>query len=355
MTHYEILSHRLLNQQIISTKFTKPEEIVRWMVAMQSQEYAMAKWAIGLRLPGFNDADIEQVFNEGKILRTHLMRPTWHFVAPEDIRWLLALTAPRVSAINNYQYKKEGLDASVFKKCNEVIVKSLEGGKFLIRNDIKAELSKNGIEADGVRLTGIMMQAELEGLICSGPRSGKQFTYALLEERVPAVPPMTREEALHQFLNRYFVTRGPATIHDFCYWSGLSLTEARAGLPELSKDFERRQIDGLEYIFLPQDISVVPKTLPTFLMPDYDEYGMSYKNKEAITDSEISKKQISEISSSYHMIISEGKLAGTWQKVKKGKSLEVETSPYTPLIKRKEASLKKAVLKFKAFSQNTTD
>jgi hypothetical protein len=102
MTDFEIVKSRLINQQIAETKFISAQEIVAWMVAMQAQEYAMAKWAIGLRLPGLKDADVEKAFNDGAILRTHLMRPTWHFVTPSDIRWMLALTAPRVNAANAY-------------------------------------------------------------------------------------------------------------------------------------------------------------------------------------------------------------------------------------------------------------
>lgn len=353
MTHQEILSHRLLNQQILEPKFARPEEIVHWLVAMQSQEYAMARWAIGLRVPGCSDADIEQLFNQGKILRTHLMRPTWHFVSPADIRWLLALTAPRVHAINAYYYKKEGLDPAVFSRCNDVMIRCLEGGKFLTRNAISAELENAGIKAGGLRLTCIMMNAELEGIICSGPRVGRQFTYALLEERAPKTDEMSREEALQQFMNRFFASRGPASLQDFCYWSGLSLTEARPGAAGLSKDFERRQIDKLEYIFLPQDFSVVPKILPTFLMPDYDEYGMSYKNREAMVFENSEKRKIN-METTNHMLIIEGKLGGTWQKFTKGKSLEIETYPTLTLLKRQKSSLAEAVEKYRTFIKGAT-
>src|SRR3954466_11420365 len=119
MTNEEIFCYRLINQKIATTRFKKPVEIGRWLGAMQAQEYAMAKWAIGLRLPGLKDEDIEKAFNEGAILRTHLLRPTWHFVIPEDIRWILALTAPRIRAASASYYAKFGLDTKTFKRSND--------------------------------------------------------------------------------------------------------------------------------------------------------------------------------------------------------------------------------------------
>jgi hypothetical protein len=215
MTISEIVKSRLINQQIAETKFRNPKEIVAWMAAMQAQEYAMAKWAIGLRLPGLKNADIENAFNEGSILRTHLMRPTWHFVTPEDIRWMLMLTAPRVNAANAYSYRKFELDIEILKRCNDTIIKALQGGKQLTRATLKAALEQERIFADGLRLSYIMMHAELDGIICSGVRQGKQFTYALLDERVPPAKVLERDEALAELTLRYFTSRGPATVKDF--------------------------------------------------------------------------------------------------------------------------------------------
>lgn len=127
----EIINYRLINQQIAETKFKKPHEITGWLAAMQAQDFAMAKWAIGLRLAELNDDDVENAFNNGTILRTHLLRPTWHFVTPADIRWMLALTAPRVNAVNAYYYRKLELDIKVFKRSNDKLAKTLQGGKHL--------------------------------------------------------------------------------------------------------------------------------------------------------------------------------------------------------------------------------
>src|SRR5215213_1231205 len=251
MTRPDIITQRLLNQQIATTRFKKPEEIVKWMVAMQSQEYAFAKWAIGLRLPGSTDASIEKAFNNGAILRTHLLRPTWHFVTPGDIRWLLVLTAPRVKAANTYMAGKLGLTNKIFNRSNDIIAKLLQGEKQLNRTAIKTALELAKIKTGENRMSHLLFGAELDGIICSGPREGKQFTYALLDERVQPSKPLTRDEALATLAKRYFMSRGPATLHDFVWWSGLTVKDARAGIATLPSGFEKETIDGKEYIFMP--------------------------------------------------------------------------------------------------------
>lgn len=196
MTFLNIAGMRLVNQQIAQSNFKAPHEIVTWMVAMQAQEYAMAKWAIGLRVPGLNDAAVEKAMNDGTILRTHLMRPTWHFVAPHDIRWMLELTGPHVTAISAFMHRQTGLDAAAFKKCNCIIIKALRDKKHLTRTEIKSSLEKYKINAEGQRLAYIMMNAGQQGIICSGVRKGKQFTYALLDERVPVTKKLLRREVI---------------------------------------------------------------------------------------------------------------------------------------------------------------
>jgi hypothetical protein len=285
----DIIHQRLINQQIAGTTLKKPQEIVAWLGAMQAQEYAMARWGIGLRLPGSNDAEVEKACNEGAILRTHLLRPTWHFVTPEDIRWMLVLTAPRIYALSSFMFRKLELDDRTFKRSSAVLEKTLRDGKHLTRLELNTALARAKIKADGPRLGYIMMRAELEGIICSGPRKGKQFTYALLEERVPTFKPIDKEESLVRLAHRYFTSRGPATLQDFATWSGLTVKDAKAGMNALDRNFIHEVLDGKEYIFLPSQKNVKnPQT--TFLMGDYDEYGMGYKDRTTIFNpTELSK------------------------------------------------------------------
>lgn len=329
----ELPLQRLYNQQIARPAFTRPEDIVQWLTAMQSQEFAKAKWAIALRGQNLTEKAIDTAFNEGKILRTHLMRPTWHFVHPADIRWMLQLTAPRVHQANAYYYRQQGLDKKIMDRCNKVIIKTL-AGQHLTRTALKAALEKAKINAEGLRLGYIMMYAELEGVICSGPRIGKQFTYALLEERAPAVKPLTRQEALAKFTDRYFSSRGPATLKDLAYWSGLTMKEVQEGAGTLSAAFIKEN----DLIFKPAAIPA-GKLQTTFLMPDYDEYGMSYKDRRALLPA-------TGVPAYDRYIISDGKICGEWRKVD---GQELETELYFPLPKTKMAEVEKAIHRYLSF------
>ena len=171
--------------------------MVAGLGAVQAQDYPAALWALGLRADGATEAVVEQALTAGTILRTHVMRPTWHFVSPADIRWLLALTAPRVKALLAYYDRKLEVDAALLAHSRTVLTQALQGGRHLTRTELGTRLEQAGIAGgDLPRLGHLMMHAELDGLLCSGARRGKQFTYALLEERVPPAPPFTREEAL---------------------------------------------------------------------------------------------------------------------------------------------------------------
>jgi hypothetical protein len=346
----EVRKMRLCNQQIAATQCKSVSDVVNWLVAMQAQEFRHAKWAIGLRLNGATEQDVENAFNEGAILRTHLMRPTWHFVSPEDIRWLLAITSPRVHLGNAPYYKKTELSKKLFTRCHNIITSSLEGRNFLKRNELQEILKQKKINAEGVRLAYIMMHAELEGLICSGPRIGKQFTYALLDERVPNKKSYQRDEALSMFLLRYFNSRGPATLNDFTYWSGLTLKDARAGMEPIRTQLQRIVIGGKEYF---SGNLAHPKKFDgrdTFLMPDYDEYGMSYQDRSALraaVDDTKSPKQNWSIFG--HWIVVDGTMQGTWRDEIIKDSIKITSKfikPLTPGVKRKVNSALKRYCTF---------
>jgi len=174
------------------------------MCAMQAQEYAHAKWAIGLRMSSPSDKAVDKAMTTGAILRTHVLRPTWHFVLPQDIRWMLSLTAPRINAGNAAMYKKQEVTDAIFNKSFDVFIKTMQGGKQLTRAEIVSALHETDIATDDLRLTILLMKAELEQLICSGARQGKQFTYALLDERAPMTPAIDRDEAVARLVLRYF-------------------------------------------------------------------------------------------------------------------------------------------------------
>ena len=344
----------MVNQHIAGATFKQPAEVVEWMVAMQSQVYPMAKWAIGLRLPGAKDADIEEAFNRGEILRTHVLRPTWHFVHPSDIRWLLKLTGPRIQAFNKMYYKRKELDASTFKKSHQLLEKALQGGKHLTRTKLQAVLGKGKIKADGIRLAFLMMQAELDGIICSGKRDGKQFTYALLEERVPIAKSYSKDESLVMLAERYFRSRGPATANDFAWWSGLTVTECREGISALKDKLISDKWNGKLFYLVDTGLAKLKPVQRSFLMPDYDEYGIAYKDRSALFDDKIITQKEFYKNRYPHAIVVDGIIAGTW-KIKKrsegrNKFSALELKMFSKLSASKNDILQKASHRFQNFA-----
>ena len=200
------------------------------MGAVQSQDYPGAKWAIGQRTRGATDAAFDEAFAQGRILRTHIMRPTWHFVMPADIRWMLALTAPRVNAVMAYYYRQMEVDETLIARAKPVFERALRGGKQLTRAELGTALEKAGIHATGVRLGFIIGRAELDAVVCSGALRGKQHTWALLEERVPPAKRLDRDEAMRELTRRFFTSHGPAQLIDFVWWSGLTMADAKKEL-----------------------------------------------------------------------------------------------------------------------------
>jgi hypothetical protein len=280
MTDITISKARFYHQHISGNRLTKAQELVAWMGAMQAQDYSMAKWALGLRLPGITGDEVEKEINSGKILRTHLLRPTWHFVSSDDIHWMLELTASHVKRILNARLKNLELSPALLKKSTTIIEKILAGGTHLTRNDIMTILAKSKIRGGDLRRAHIMMHAELDGLVCSGKSSGKEKTYALISERAPKKKNIHRDEALAMLAQRFFKSHGPATVQDFSWWSGLGITDARKGIDFVKSSFENETQDGFTYYFLsfPAKNDAASQA---YLLPAYDELLIGYKNREA--------------------------------------------------------------------------
>jgi len=302
----DVVSQRLDNHKLSSSEFRKPVDAVRWLGAVQAQDFYGAKWALALRMRKATDALVEKAFNEGEILRTHLLRPTWHFVAPDDIRWLLQLTGPRINVRCGPNYRKYELDTATLKRTNKALIKALQGGKHLTRSALKKVLNRIGIAADDtVRMAHILLRAELDGVVCSGPRIGKQFTYALLEERVPVAKTLSRDEGLAKLTQRYFTSHGPATLQDFIWWSGLTAADARHGVGLVDRHLKQELIDEKVYLS-PRAIKVPKPTHSAHLLPAYDEYTVAYKDRQAISaqnDGLLGP-----------IVIVDGRPAGTWKR-----------------------------------------
>jgi hypothetical protein len=335
----DIVRERLRNQRLVSSEFQKPGDVVAWLGAVQAQDFAGAKWAVGRRARGVTDADVEHAFDSGSILRTHLLRPTWHFIAPADIRWMLALTSPRVHAMNAAYYRKCGVDSRLFARSRVVIERALQGGKQLTRPELASALRRAGIDADGMRLAYLMMHAELDAVMCSGARRGKQFTYALLAERAPDARMLERDEALAELTRRYFASHGPATLRDYSWWSGLTMREARAGVDMLNKTLVEERIDGLTYWLAPSRAAVRRAALPgpAYLLPNYDEYLIAYRDRGSVLDSPPATRGA--VDEYAHHLVVDGKVRGSWKRTLGFKTATVEVRPFRPLEKNDASAL----------------
>lgn len=313
MTKDDIPYIRLRNQRLAGTPFKKPAEVVAWLGAVQAQDYAGAKWALGMRLAGLKETDIDTAFNNGDILRTHVMRPTWHFVTPQDIRWMLQLTAPRVLAVSAYYMRKLELDAQIINRCNSILAKALEGQRYLNRAELITVLQDNGISTiatdNNLRFTYIVMHAELDGIMCSGPRVGKQFTYALLEERAPQAINLSREESLAKLTLRYFLSHGPALIKDFTWWSGLTVADAKTGIELMKNKLSHETVEDNTYWFVDNMPTEMPRG--TLLLPNYDEYTVAYRDHDAVFDP-THKAKLEVLFP--HTILVNGRVVGSWKR-----------------------------------------
>ncbi|GAA3986329.1 winged helix DNA-binding domain-containing protein [Mucilaginibacter dorajii] len=348
MDDHRLADLRVYNQHINNPKFKNPEDVVKTMLAMQAQDYAGAKWAIGLRMQKANEALIEQAITDGKILRTHLLRPTWHFVSPYDIRWLLALTRPRIDSINAGMYKKFELDAAILNKGNDVFAKALQGNKQLTRAELVEVLNQNSIPTDDLRFTLLLMHAELDAVICSGARVGKQFTYALLDERAPATPQLSRQEALTKLAEAYFNTRGPATVHDFATWCGLTIADCIIGLENVKQQLASEVIDGKTY-WMPNDIEEVSTKHKAYLLPAYDEFAIAYKDREALVNPKY-------LAQARHVIfdpvvVVDNQVVGNWKRTIKTSKIDISLNLYGKLNKQQLKAVEAAVKSYQKFME----
>jgi DNA glycosylase AlkZ-like len=338
VTLSEVTRRRLQNERLIGAPFERPEEVLQWLGAVQAQDYPGAKWGIGQRVKGCVDADVEQAYISGRILRTHVMRPTWHFVAAEDLRWLLELTAPRVHLALGSAYRRLGLSEADFARGHEAIEAALQAGEPLVKQEMVAVLERAGLEGERLRLHHVIMHAELEGLICSGPRRGRQQTHVLLADRAPDAKRLDRDEALPGLARRYFAGHAPATARDFAWWSGLTLVEARRAI-ELADlgagDDGWYGLDGIE----PDGAG--PKAL---LVGMFDESVIAYQDlRFAFAPPPDGLEPL------IRPIVIDGRTVGTWRRVTERGSVTVEARPFEPLGAAEREALVDAASRFGGF------
>lgn len=320
----DILSLRLSNHQLDGSFVGEAYELVSWMGAIQAQDYNMAKWGIGIRIPEITDQKIEAALNKGDILRLHILRPTWHFVSKDDIYWMLYLSVPRVKTAMRSYDKDLGLTEAFIARTNSIIEKALQGNS-LTRQELKDVINRAGIDADNRTVNHIMMHAELDGVVCNGEMKGKKQTYALLQEKVPKMTnQFDKDECLYKLAFKYFRSHGPATLKDFIWWSGLTTAEARQGIALIGSDFIHETINDQTYIFH-RDSKLVSSDNLINLLPAFDEFTVSYKDRKESLHIDHHHKIITSPGIFRPAISLDGKVIGTWKKSsKKNETLDTE-------------------------------
>ncbi|MFA5825276.1 MAG: winged helix DNA-binding domain-containing protein [Gallionellaceae bacterium] len=340
---------RLHNQLIAHPRFTQPEQVVAWLGGMQGQDYPGAKWSIALRLPDATDTDVVRAIDAGKIIRTWPMRGTLHFVAAQDVRWMLMLTSPKNIAGSASRRRNLELDDNTLARCREVFTKALQGGKQKSREEMYAALAQAKISTEGQRGYHILWSCALHSLICLAATGAKEQNFALLEEWVAPTREKTREEAAAELASRYFTSHGPATLQDFIWWSGLSAAEARLGLDAIKSKLMQETVGKFTY-WMPTDISIPKETPGAFALPGFDEYLLGYKDRRAVLDAAHAEKVCPGGNGMFFStIIIDGRVVGTWKRVIKKAAIEITATAFASLSQAEQKRFTVAAKRYGEF------
>ena len=321
MTNRAIAHARLRNSHLVpeagEPRLGDATSVVRWFGAVQSQDVPGALWAVAQRLPdGATADDVGGAFDRGEIVRTHALRPTWHFLAPDELRWIQALTGPRVHRVAGSMYRRLGLTDATFDRAEGALREALAGGRSMTRDELRVPVGAAGIDlADSLVLIHLLMHAELDAVICSGPRRGKQFTYQLVDERIAPVAALAVDVALRELVVRYFTSHGPALVHDMAWWSGLTVSEVRRGIELAGDALETRPLDGKTYVAAAGGFAAgdLPAT-HVLLLSNYDEFLGSYTDYSPVFDPSLPKARTVADILGAHIVVRDGLVVGGWRR-----------------------------------------
>ena len=338
-----IAAARLDNQCIAASLRRRPEDVVARLGAVQAQEYPAARWALALRMRGrVTAAGIDRALNDGRIIRTHVLRPTWHFVVPADLRWMLALTAPRVRQGLAFANRYYQLDPALRARATAIFERALGDGACLTRQELGDALKRARVAATGVRLALLTIDAEIDGVICSGPARGAQMTYALLASRVPAAAAMERDEALGELTRRYLNSHGPASIRDLSWWSGLTAKDARRGV-EIARA-RQHPIDGIVYWTIGDLPRRRPSRAEVHLLPTYDEYLVAYRDLAAVPRPPATRGRLQPA------VVIGGEIAGTWRTLRAKDGLVLQIAADRRLTEQERRALARTTDRYQRFA-----
>lgn len=345
MEPLDIARIRLACQQICATRFDEPGALVRYMGAMQAQDFPSAVWAIGLRVSGASAASVNAAIAQRAVVRTWMLRGTLHMVAGADLRWMLALLGSRNIAGIAGRHRQLELDDKVFAACRKLLAKALRGTT-LTRNALFELLNAHGIETAGQRGIHILWRLSQDGLLCFAGHAGKQPAFALLDEWLPEPgPTLKRDEALALLCARYFDSHGPATVADFAWWSGLTLGDAKRAVGACEV-LEKVAADGREYWMHEGAAATAAGRSELFLLPGFDEYLLGYKDRGAVLAGEHAARVVPGGNGMFKpMIVANARIAGTWQRAAAGLAPE----PFEELGAAQMRALERAAKRYRTF------
>lgn len=339
LTPSELGLRRLRAQHVGGARFAQPHDVVRWLVAVQAQEPLAARWAVGARLPGSTEAQIVAALDRGDVLRTHLMRGTWQYVVPDDLPWLLELLGTGVRSKAARRHRDLELDEKTFSRAESVLTKALAKGAAATRETLREALEGAGVATEAQRLSHLLVELELRGLLCSGPHVDGAASWCLLEHRVSAAAKTSREEALATLARRYFESRGPATLGDFRWWTGLSAADAKAGHEAVRRELESTSTDGVTW-WWSGDAAEVPAHA---LLPAFDEFLVSYQGRDEVLDPVHVKRINAGGGLLSPCLVDGGRVVGVWRRELAKAHVEVTTSWFSPPSRARANVLQKSV------------
>lgn len=355
MTPAKLSQRRLHNQALVATKFANPADVVRWLGAVQAQEYLGALWAIGLRTSGATESSVEQAIADRHVVRTWPMRSTLHFVAAEDVHWMLDLLTPRVVAgAAGWLQRRFGVDPKVVSRSADVVARALEGGRRLSRGAIYQALNAARIPTAGGRGPHLVWSLAHRGIICYGPREGKQQTFVLLDEWIPRAKLLPREEALARLAQRYFTSHGPATAHDFAWWSGLRLRDVAEGIALVRERLASFELAGRTYWTSPSSPNAARATRAALLLPPFDEFTVAYRDRSAVL-SAADARRVRGLDLLRPTIVINGRVVGHWSTRRSNGAHKIRLEPFALLSESARRAAAAAQRRYATFQRPAAD